>query len=432
MTQATAALPHPLAAGRWAVALAGAVSLAVAMGLGRFAFTPLLPMMLHDGVIDLHAASWLASANYLGYLAGALLCTFQPWLWAHAQRLPPVDAPWLLRAGLVATALLTLAMALPVAPLWPLLRFAAGVASALVFVYTSGWCLAQLARLGAPELGGVMYTGPGAGIVVSGVFASGMVAWQWRAATGWLIFGVLAFMLTASVWRIFRGGVNPRPVAAAAPRGAAADPAPRGGALDPALRCAAAGAGHAEIAILSIAYGLAGFGYIVTATFLPVIARAALPGSPWPDLFWPIFGLGVIGGALLATRLRLSGDLRLLLAGGYLMQAAGIAVGVWSPSPAGFAIGSLLLGIPFTANTFFAMQEVRRLRPAHTAAFIGLLTAVYGVGQIVGPPLVALLLRLSATPAEGFTWALLIAMSALLIGAAMYVWMLRAHPMRAA
>ena len=419
MTQAAAAP----AAGRWAVALAGAVSLAVAMGLGRFAFTPLLPMMLHDGVIDLHAASWLASANYLGYLAGALLCTFQPWLWAHAPRLPPVNAPWLLRAGLVATGLLTLAMALPVAPLWPLLRFAAGVASALVFVYTSGWCLAQLARLGALELGGVMYTGPGAGIVVSGVFASGMVVWQWRAATGWLIFGVLALLLTASVWRIFRGGASPRPVAAAAPRGAAPDPA---------LRRAAEGSGHAEIAMLSIAYGLAGFGYIVTATFLPVIARAALPGSPWPDLFWPIFGLGVIGGALLATRLRLSGDLRLLLAGGYLVQAAGIAVSVWSPSLAGFALGSLLLGIPFTANTFFAMQEVRRLRPAHTAAFIGLLTAVYGVGQIVGPPLVALLLRHSATPAEGFTRALLIAMSALLIGAAMYGWMLRAHPMRAA
>ena len=420
------------------MALAGAVSLAVAMGLGRFAFTPVLPMMLHDGVIDLHAASWLASANYLGYLAGALLCTFQPWLWARAPRLPPVSAPWVLRAGLVATGALTVGMALPVPPLWPLLRFAAGVASALVFVYTSGWCQAQLARLGAPALGGVMYAGPGAGIVVSGVFASGMVAWQWRAATGWLIFGVLAFVLTASVWRIFRAGVGPRPVAvvaskaAPAPASSVAAAAPRGGGPHPALRRAAEGAGHAEIAVLAVAYGLAGFGYIVTATFLPVIARAALPGSPWPDLFWPIFGLGVIGGALLATRLRISGDLRLLLAGGYLVQAAGIAVSVWSPSLAGFAIGSLLLGIPFTANTFFAMQEVRRLRPAQTAAYIGLLTAVYGVGQIVGPPLVALLLRLSATPGEGFTRSLLIAMSALLIGAAMYVWMLRAHPMRAA
>lgn len=57
------------------VVVAGMISLAVAMGIGRFAFTPLLPMMLSDGVIDLPAASWLASANYLGYLVGALLCT---------------------------------------------------------------------------------------------------------------------------------------------------------------------------------------------------------------------------------------------------------------------------------------------------------------------------------------------------------------------
>ena len=403
---------------RWAVALAGLVSLAVAMGIGRFAFTPLLPMMLHDGVIDLHAASWLASANYLGYLAGALLCTFQPWIWARAQRLPPVNGPWLVRAGLVATGLLTLGMALPLPALWPLLRFAAGVASAVVFVFTSGWCLAQLARLGAPQFGGVMYAGPGAGIVVSGLFASGMVAWQWRAATGWLIFGVLAFLLMACVWRIFRGGVSPQPAAVAS----APAEAPAGGSDH--------GDGQGEIAMLAAAYGLAGFGYIVTATFLPVIARTVLPGSPWLDMFWPIFGAGVITGALLATRLRITGDLRLLLASSYLVQAAGIAVSVWLPSLAGYALGSLMLGIPFTAITFFAMQEVRRLRPAQVASSMGLLTAVYGVGQIVGPPLVALLLRHSATAGVGFTRSLEVAMGALLVGVLLYLWMMRAHPMR--
>ena len=82
-----------------------------AMGIGRFAFTPILPMMLHDGVVDLHAASWLASANYIGYLIGALGCTLQPRLWARVPRLPPIDAPLLVRTGLVGTALLTLAMA---------------------------------------------------------------------------------------------------------------------------------------------------------------------------------------------------------------------------------------------------------------------------------------------------------------------------------
>ena len=412
------------AAGRWAVALAGAVSLAVAMGLGRFAFTPLLPMMLHDGVIDLHAASWLASANYLGYLAGALLCTFQPWLWARAPRLPPVNGPRLVRTGLVATGLLTLGMALPVPAVWPLLRFAAGVASAVVFVYTSGWCLTQLALRNAAALGGVMYTGPGAGIVVSGLFASGMVHWHGRAATGWAVFGGLAFLLTALVWRIFRSGTG-----SGSGSGSDTSVQPAAGA-SPAIASNGASHGRTEISCLAFAYGLAGFGYIVTATFLPVIAREALPGSAWLDMFWPIFGLGVVVGALLSTRLRVSGDLRLLLAGSYVIQASGIGISVASPSLAGFAIGSLMLGLPFTAITFFAMQEVRRLRPGLAASFIGLLTAMYGTGQIVGPPLVALLLKRSATAGAGFTLSLEIAASALLFGAGLYLWMVKAYPMR--
>jgi len=404
----------PSSVGNGAVALAGAVSLAVAMGIGRFAFTPLLPMMLGDGVIDLQQASWLASANYLGYLAGALLCTFQPWIWARVKRLPVVDARALVRAGLVATVLLTLAMALPLPGLWPTLRFAAGVASAVVFVFTSGWCLAQLARQGATALGGLIYAGPGGGIVVSGVFVSAMVSWHWRAASGWLVFGALAGLLTAAVWRVFGRGALAQP---GAPRGAAA------AGIDERAH------GRAEIALMALAYGLAGFGYIVSATFLPVIAREALPGSAWLDMFWPIFGSGVIAGALLATRLRFAGDLRLLLAAAYFIQASGIAVGVWSPTLAGFACGSLLLGLPFTAITFYAMREARRLRPSAVASAMGLLTALYGIGQIVGPSLVALLLKRSASTGQGFTVSLQIAAAALLAGGTMFLWLARAYPL---
>lgn len=400
---------------RWAIAVAGMLSLAAAMGIGRFAFTPLLPMMLSDGVIDLPSASWLASANYLGYLVGALLCTFQPWIWKHLRFLPAVAASSWVRAGLVATTLLTLGMALHLPALWPLLRFAAGVASALVFVYTSGWCLAQLARLGAPTLGGIMYAGPGAGIALSGLAASAMVALQWKAATGWLIFGVLAAVLTASVWRTFqeRGGGQ----------GGSASNTP---VSTPASSHAPAG--RKQMLLLALAYGLAGFGYIITATFLPVIAREAMPGSVWIDFFWPIFGLGVVTGALLSTRIPATGDFRYLLAGAYAVQALGIAASVFSPNLAGFAIGSLLLGIPFTAITFFAMQEVRRLRPAAAASYMGLLTAMYGIGQIAGPPLVAVLLRHSRSLGEGFTLSLEIAAAALLAGALMYLWMASAYP----
>ena len=388
------------------------------MGIGRFAFTPILPMMLHDGVVDLASASWLASANYLGYLAGALFCTFQPQLRARLGRPAAIDAPSLVRAGLVGTIVLTLGMALPLPALWPALRFAAGVASSLVFVYSSAWCLAQVAVRGAPALGGVMFAGPGAGIVASGLVASALVALEWRAAAAWLVFAALAFALTASVWRVFAPGVEgvvaTTALPAAAP-GATASAQPRHGSP--------------EIVTLALAYGLAGFGYIVTATFLPVIARAALPGSPWLDMFWPVFGAGVVVGALLSSRLRMVVDLRLLLAAAYVIQAIGIGIGVAAPTVAGFAIGSLLLGLPFTTITFFAMQEVRRIRPEQVASTTGLLTAMYGIGQIVGPPMVAGFLRGGVDSRAAFTLSLTIAAGSLLFGALVCVCATRLWPM---
>ena len=142
-----------------AVALAGMVSLGVAMGIGRFAFTPLLPMMLHDGVLSLAGGSWLATANYVGYLVGALACMALPWVAPRARQV--WHAARLARVGLAATVLLTLGMALPVSAAWPLLRFAAGVASALVFLNVSVWCMVRLVSLGQPALGGLIFCGPG-------------------------------------------------------------------------------------------------------------------------------------------------------------------------------------------------------------------------------------------------------------------------------
>ena len=396
------------------IAITCALALATAMGIGRFAFTPLLPMMLTDGVVDLPGASWLASANYLGYLVGALLCTFQPLIWSRFKTWPPVLSTTWLRGGLVATCVLTLGMALHLPALWPWLRFAAGVASAFVFVFTSGWCLARLAERNASNLGGLMYTGPGAGIAISGVLASGMVALQWKAAAGWLIFGVLACVLTAMTWRTF--GMK------------LAKPAPTEPVSATTATAATSFASRWHMFWLAIAYGLDGLGYIITATFLPVIARQVMPGSVWLDLFWPLFGLAVIAGALLSTRISLKGDLRYVLAASYMMQAVGVIITVWLPTPLGFALGSLLLGLPFTAITFFAMQEVRRLKPNNVASNMGLLTAVYGLGQVAGPPLAAWLLSRSATVGQGFNVALEIAAASLVLGALMFVGLARVYP----
>ncbi len=390
-----------------AVAIAGMLALAVAMGIGRFAFTPLLPMMLHDGVLDLPGASWLATANYLGYWIGAMACALQPGLWARWRVATPLAHTSAVRLGLVATVLLTGAMVLPVAAAWPLWRFMAGLASALVFVYVSGWSLARLTALGAPTLGGLIYVGPGLGIAISGLAASAMVAGGWSAASGWLSFAGLAALLSLLAWPQLRGVV-----------------------AAPSVQTSAPGEGKTgALALFAVAYGITGFGYIVTATFLPVIARQALPGSIWPDLFWPLFGFAVVLGAVLTVRVPLHWDRRHLLMACYFLQAIGVLATVWLPNLVGFALGSLLLGAPFTAVTLFAVQEARRLRPHNPSAYIGVVTAAFGLGQILGPPMVAVLLKRSATSAEGFAWSLQIAATALLAGIGIFWWLARRHPL---
>jgi len=402
------------------VAGAGLVGLAVAVGLGRFAFTPLLPMMLQDGLLDLRQASWLASSNYLGYLLGALACALQPWLW---RQLPPAlgQAPRLsfarlIRLGLLATVVLTLAMALPWPWAWPGLRLAAGLASALVFVYGSGWSLSQLTRLGKPQWGGLIYMGPGLGIVISGLAGGAMVGREWSSPAAWLCMGVLAVLGTALIWTVL---------------GEAASHEERLVPAIPGSGTAGASHGLSEQALLVLGYGLAGFGYIISATFLPVIARTALPGSVWLDLFWPLFGLGVAVGALLSTRLPSALDKRGLLVASYLVQALGIGVGLFYPSVPGFVVGSVLLGLPFSAISFFAMQEARRIKGGTAASFMGLLTATYGLGQVLGPLLVAELLR-HREAARGFDLALLIAAVGLGLGALIFAWMMKQYPMRPA
>ena len=380
--------------GAWRAALACMVSLAVAMGLGRFAFTPMLPVMLHEGRLGLEAGGLLASLNYLGYFLGALSCA--------AIR---VEAATMVRGGLVATAALLLGMGLvDDFSAWGALRTAAGVMSAWTFVFASGWGLRRLAETHAPTLQGVIYTGPGIGIAVTGLL--GGAIGRWGSDAGWIGFGLLSLVLIAAVWRIFGDGAQPQAVAPTGPA-AAGQGSPAGARSDARW--------------LVALYGLAGFGYIITATFLPVIARQALPGSPWPDFFWPLFGLAVVPGALIGARAPVHWDNRLLLALAYAMQALGVLLSVAWPTIAGFMLGSLLLGLPFTAITLFAMRDARRLRGNAAAGLIGYATASYGVGQILGPLFAAPLAQRTGS----FTVPLLVAAAALALGALLFGWVWR-------
>lgn len=378
--------------GAWRAALACMVALAVALGLGRFAFTPMLPIMLHEGKLELQGGGVLASLNYLGYFLGAVSCA--------AIRVKPVA---MVRGGLIATAALLLGMGLLQGfTIWGVLRTAAGAISAWVFVFASGWGLRRLAETNAPALGGVIYTGPGIGIAVTGLL--GGAVGRWGSEAGWIGFGLVALLLIALIWRVFDDGVAPVGGAPVAVAPVLAD--------SPAAR--------SDARWLVGLYGLAGFGYIITATFLPVIARQAMPGSPWPDFFWPLFGAAIIPGALIGARAPAHWDNRLLLAVGYLLQAAGVVLSVVWPTVVGFGLGSLLLGMPFTAITLFAVREARRLRGNGAAGLIGYATASYGVGQILGPLFAAPLAQRSGS----FGVPLLVAAAVLALGSVLFagVW----------
>jgi len=137
------------------------IALAVAMGIGRFAFTPMLPLMARDGSLEQNAGAWLAGSNYLGYLLGAL-----------AASKIGVSSQMLLRVSLVGIAAVTAAMGASHGEMsqWLALRFAAGWLSAWALVSTSAWALSRLALARRSDLAGVVYAGVGLGIELVGVF----------------------------------------------------------------------------------------------------------------------------------------------------------------------------------------------------------------------------------------------------------------------
>src|SRR5882724_2511620 len=129
--------------------MSGMLALAVAIGVGRFAFTPILPMMQKDHGLTLRMAGLLATANYVGYFAGALSA-----IWIRVATVTVV------RLSLLATAVLTAAMGIIHEPAaWLVLRALAGVVSAWILIFSSAYVLDQLAALGKSRLGGVVFSG---------------------------------------------------------------------------------------------------------------------------------------------------------------------------------------------------------------------------------------------------------------------------------
>ncbi|TSD71942.1 YbfB/YjiJ family MFS transporter [Janthinobacterium sp. KBS0711] len=369
------------AAARLRAAIAAAVILAIGMGFGRFAFTAIYPHMVREGVLSLRDGSLAASANYAGYLLGAVL----------AMRARAHSAHRLCLWSVAGTALCLGVLALPL-PVWLIVtvRGVAGVFSALAMVAASLWLLVQRGHgRGAP----LLYAGVGAGIAVSAellVLASHL---GWHSAGMWLLLAGVTVL----------AGLAAAPAIAASGQATLAAPAQ------------AAASSLAPVAPwpLVLIYGLAGFGYIVTATYLPVLVGAALPGLNSAHV-WAVFGLGAAPSCFLWHRLHERLGTRQALRLNLLLQALGVALPVLAPTAVGYLLSAILVGGTFVGTVTIAMPAAQRA--AVKAAKFGsnmmaVMTVVYGIGQIIGPVLAGSLYAQS----HSFNSALLAAASALLL-----------------
>lgn len=342
------------------IALAGFTALAVAMGIGRFAFTPILPMMQQELVMSVRAGGWLASANYLGYLLGALSAT--------TLRIPVATA---VRAGLVIIGLATLGMGLTESfPAWLALRALAGVASAWVLIFSSAWALGTLAAAGRPVLRGLVFAGVGAGIAIAGIFCVALMQWGAGPVVAWQGLAIVALAGTAAIWPILRPEQDGR--ARDARRSA-----------DPGYRWTL------DSLSLVLCYGALGFGYIIPATFVPAMARKLVQDPLVFGWSWPIFGLAAALSTLMAAAgARFAGNRR-LWALSHLVMALGVSAPVVWPAIGGIMVAALLVGGTFMVSTMSGLQEAQLAAGPHATTLMAAMTAAFATGQIGGPLLVS-------------------------------------------
>jgi len=336
-----------------AVAVAGLTALAVAMGIGRFAFTPILPMMQEDAGVSIAEGGWLASANYLGYLLGALSVV--------AVRIRAARA---IRGGLVTIGLATLGMGLQDSfAIWIALRALAGIASAWVLICVSAWCLERLEPVRRPLLDSTVFAGVGAGIALAGATCLAFMRVHASSARVWVVFGVVSLVLSVVIWPVF--GAADRVPARRAPR--------RAFAWD------------REAIRLTVCYGAFGFGYIIPATFLPVMARQAIKDPAVFGLSWPMFGAAAVASTLLTTVVRRLVTNRRVWIASHLVMALGVALPVIWPGIVATMLAALCVGGTFMVITMVGMQEAREVAGARATGLMAAMTSAFALGQIAGP-----------------------------------------------
>ena len=391
----TANQPSASNATRARVILAGICALVVTVGLARFAYTPMLPVMRDGAGLSAWAGGWLATFNYLGYITGALIA-------ATTSNLQFKFVFY--RAGLVLGVLTTAAMGLTDNVYWwTFWRYLAGVSSTAGLLLASGLALNWLIRhQQRPELG-LHFAGLGIGIAISGLAVGIMVHYlAWDAQ--WLGLGLLglAFAVPAWLWL-------PAPAAV--------------GAAAPEQHYARSASPDRIWTWLFIAaYFCAGAGYVVSATFIVAILENLPVFAGWGSWVWVLLGLAAAPSTFLWDRVAtaLGGNGALLLA--YALQVVSILLPVLSQGTLANLLSAVLFGSTFVGIVSLALSIIGRRFPANPAKAMARLTISYGVAQIAAPAIAGYI----ATATGSYHGALCLAAALMVLGMGLLIaiWLL--------
>ena len=332
------------------LAIGGLLAMAAGIGVGRFVYTPILPPMVEALSLTKSQAGLIASANFIGYLAGALLA---------AARLPGTRRAWLL-GSLAVNAICLAAMGFATTlPVFLVLRFAAGMASAFTLIFASALVLDRLARAGRSNLSAVHFAGVGGGIALSAALVGFLGDWR----TMWFASGGLASLAGVAVAAIVPGDhAESQAVSRATPA-----------KLSPAF------------AALATAYFLFGFGYIITATFIVAMVRDSPQIASLEPYVWVTVGLAAAPSVALWARLGARWGILKAFAGAALVEAIGVAVSVLWATPAGILLAAIFLGGTFMGLTALGLIAARETGTGDPRSRIALMTASFSAGQIIGP-----------------------------------------------
>ncbi len=353
----------------WQVIAGGVCGLMLTLGLARFAYTPLLPVMqLQTGLGDA-AAGALAAVNYAGYMSGALAVA---WL---------DDVRWRHRfysIGLWLALLTTAAMGLSAWwPAWALWRYIGGLCGASGMLLGSGLVLGWLMQHGRrPELG-LHFMGIGLGIILSavGAWALGRLWPAWDAQ--WWAFAVLGLVFFVPAWR-WRPPVPPAPAPKA--EGAADAAVPR-----------------RWLWTMLASYFAAGWGFVISATFTVAIVERepALAGQgPWA---WALVGLAATPAVFLWDRIaRVLGDIRALMLA-FVLQILAVMLPAASSTLWAALAGAVGYGATFIGIVSLTLALVGRRSPANPGKAMARLTLSYGAAQIIAPALTGAMAQASGS-----------------------------------